>query len=139
MEPITGWNLVFYFGNFMADLAIALFAIKSGYLDSKLNKYWAELSPWLNPEDDVVLINKEYKKNYLEPLYKEYRNLIKFKNSFDKYVFKGLILYLFFGGIALQLISLLASIDIINSVFSSAIEIVISGILHIFEEIMELI
>jgi len=37
MEPITGLNLVFYVGNFLADLAIALFAIKSGYIEKKYN------------------------------------------------------------------------------------------------------
>jgi len=35
-DTITGWNFVFYTGNFFADTAIAAFAIKSGYLEKKI-------------------------------------------------------------------------------------------------------
>ena len=38
MDPIDGWNYVFYVGNFLADAAIAAFAIKSGYIDKKITE-----------------------------------------------------------------------------------------------------
>jgi len=35
VDSIDGWNYVFDVGNFLADAAIAAFAIKSGYMDKK--------------------------------------------------------------------------------------------------------
>jgi hypothetical protein len=38
IQPLEGWHLIFYFGNFISDTGIALFAIRASYTDIKLDR-----------------------------------------------------------------------------------------------------
>ncbi len=94
MEPIEGWHLVFYFGNFLADTGIAIFAISVWEFDKKMDSYKNDLS-----ESNVTDIAT------LKLLKRQQRNLVMIKWS------KGISIVFLVIGIAIQLTALLSSIQ----------------------------
>jgi len=67
MEPITGWNYIFYFGNLLADTAIALFAIKSGYIDKQYNEKRDEVASLLrNVGEKKRALNREFESSGID-------------------------------------------------------------------------
>ena len=95
MEPIGGWHLVFYFGNFLADTGIAIFAISVWEFDKKMESYKKDLS-----ESNVTDIAT------LELLTRQQRNLVMIK------WFKSISIIFLVIGIAIQLTALLSSIQL---------------------------
>jgi hypothetical protein len=93
MEPIGGWHLVFYFGNFLADTGIAIFAISVWEFDKKMDSYKNDLS-----ESNVTDIAT------LKFLKRQQRNLVMIKWS------KSISIIFLVIGIAIQLTALLSSI-----------------------------
>jgi hypothetical protein len=93
MEPIGGWHLVFYFGNFLADTGIAIFAISVWEFDKKMENYKKGLS-----ESTVADIAS------LELLTRQHRSLVMIKS------FKSISIIILMIGIIIQLIALLSSI-----------------------------
>jgi hypothetical protein len=94
MEPIEGWHLIFYFGNFLADTGIAIFAISVWEFDKKMDSYKNDLS-----ESNVTDIAT------LKLLKRQQRNLVMIKWS------KGISIVFLVIGIAIQLTALLSSIQ----------------------------
>jgi len=94
MEPIGEWHLVFYFGNFLADTGIAIFAISVWEFDRKMDSYRKDLS-----ESAVTDIAT------LKCLTRQQRNLVMIK------WFKSVSIFFLFVGIAIQLTALLSSIQ----------------------------
>ena len=95
MEPIGGWHLVFYFGNFLADTGIAIFAISVWEFDKKMDSYKKDLS-----ESTVTDIAT------LKLLTRQQRNLVMIKWS------KSISIIFLVVGIAIQLTALLSSIQL---------------------------
>ena len=93
MEPIGGWHLIFYFGNFLADTGIAIFAISVWEFDKKMNSYKNDLS-----ESNVTDVET------LKLLKRQQRNLVMIKWS------KSISIIFLVIGIAIQLTALLSSI-----------------------------
>jgi len=93
MEPIGEWHLVFYFGNFLADTGIAIFAISVWEFDRKMDGYRIDLS-----ESTVTDIAT------LKLLARKQRNLVMIKWS------RCVSIILLVIGIAIQLTALLSSI-----------------------------
>ncbi len=94
MEPIGGWHLIFYFGNFLADTGIAIFAISVWEFDKKMESYKKDLT-----ESTVTDIAT------LELLTRQQRNLVMIK------WFKSISIIFLVIGIAIQLTALLSSIQ----------------------------
>lgn len=94
MEPIGGWHLIFYFGNFLADTGIAIFAISVWEFDKKMDGYRIDLS-----ESTVTDMAT------LRLLAGQQRNLVMIK------WFKSLSIIFLVVGIAIQLTALLSSIQ----------------------------
>jgi hypothetical protein len=93
MEPIGGWHLVFYFGNFLADTGIAIFAISVWEFDKKMENYRKGLS-----ESTVADIAS------LELLTRQHRGLVMIRSS------KSISIAVLMIGIIIQLVALLSSI-----------------------------
>ena len=93
MEPIGGWHLVFYFGNFLADTGIAIFAISVWEFDKQMENYRKGLS-----ESTVADIAS------LELLTRQHRSLVMIRS------FKSISIIVLMIGIIIQLIALLSSI-----------------------------
>jgi len=93
MEPIGGWHLVFYFGNFLADTGIAIFAISVWEFDKKMENYRKGLS-----ESTVADIAS------LELLTRQHRSLVMIRS------FKSISIIVLMIGIIIQLVALLSSI-----------------------------
>lgn len=93
MEPIGGWHLVFYFGNFLSDTGVAIFAISVWEFDKKIENYKKDLSE--SSVTDVTSLNL---------LTNQHRILVKIQ------LFKSVSIYLLLAGIVIQLIALLSSI-----------------------------
>ncbi len=94
MEPIGGWHLVFYFGNFLADTGVAIFAITVWEFDKKMENYKKELS-----ESTVAEIAS------LELLTRRHRSLVMIQS------FRNISIIFLVIGIIVQLIALLSSIQ----------------------------
>ena len=97
MEPIEGWHLVFYFGNFLADTGIAIFAISVWEFDKKMESYKKGLS-----ESTIVETAS------LELLTRQHRSLVMIKS------FKSFSIILLVIGIVIQLMALLFSVQMQN-------------------------
>ncbi len=97
MEPIGGWHLVFYFGNFLADTGIAIFAISVWEFDKKMERYKKGLS-----ESTVAEMAS------LELLTQQHRSLVMIRS------FKSISIILLVIGIVIQLMALLCSIQMQN-------------------------
>ena len=95
MEPIGEWHLVFYFGNFLADTGIAIFAISVWEFDRKMDSYKKDLS-----ESNVTDIAT------LKLMTRQQRNLVMIKWS------KSISIIFLVIGIAIQLTALLSSIQL---------------------------
>ena len=95
MEPIAGWHLIFYFGNFLADTGIAIFAISVWEFDKKMESYKKDLSE--STVTDIVT---------LELLTRQQKNLVMIK------WFKSISIIFLVIGIAIQLTALLSSIQL---------------------------
>ena len=93
MEPIVGgWHLVFYFGNFLADTGVAIFAISVWEFDKKIENYKKNLSE--SSVTDAAELNS---------LTNQYRILVRIK------FLKCASIYLLVIGIIIQLVALLFS------------------------------
>ena len=95
MEPIGGWHLVFYFGNFLADTGIAIFAISVWEFDKKMENYRKGLS------ESTVADTAS-----LELLTRQHRSLVMIRS------FKSISIIVLVIGIIIQLIALLSSVYI---------------------------